>query len=304
MRSGLFVALLLGLAVGGVAQSTPWVNPSLDYGQFLNGSRAYFRDGLYAVGTGGAVHHYGGFAVTLPADAEVVGIEVVLRARKGGPANAYVWVELSGNGGMTWTATGYQAGPFTGAWRQLTVGGATDLWGREWTPSEVGLGSLVVRLRAVNAVELDWVAVRVHFRSGVVLSVTLSPEVVDFGVIALVHYDEGWVEWTGVQRLTVTSSGAWVLSVAADSPVWLYTGAEPSPLKPCGHLEWRVSAAGPGVVDSRTSSTPLAVTGTQVARGAAGVGLWIEVSFRLRVDFETTPPGAYQLTFTYTVTSP
>lgn len=304
MRLRLLGILVLGVGLGGAAQSTPWVNPSLDSGQFVYGSRAYFRDNLYAVGAGGAVHHYGGFAVTLPADAEVVGIEVVLRARKRGAANAYVGVELSGNGGMTWTATGYQAGPFTGAWRQLTVGGATDLWGREWTPDEVGSGSLVVRLRAVNALELDWVAVRVYYRSGVVQSLSLAPEVIDFGVISLAHYDAGWAEWSGVQRITVTSNWAWIVSVAAESPTWLYTGLFSSPEKPCGHLEWRVSAAGPGVTEPRTTFTPLAVAGAQVARGAAGSGLWIEVAFRVRVDYETTSPGTYQLSFAYTLVAP
>lgn len=303
MRLRLWI-LVLGVGLAGAAQSTPWVNPSLDYGQFPNGSRAYFRDNLYAVGAGGAVHHYGGFAVSLPGEVQILGIEVVLRARKDGAPNASLGVELSWDGGASWTTTGYQAGPFTGAWRQLAVGGPSDLWGRAWTPTEVGWGSLVVRLRAINAVQLDWVAVRIFYQTDAVLGLALTPEVVDFGALTLAHYDAGWAEWPGVQRITVTSNRAWTVSVAAGSPTWLYTGVFPSPAKPCGHLEWRVSAAAPGISDPRTSFTPLTLAGTQVARGTGGIGLWIEVAFRLRVDYETTPPGTYELEFTYTLVAP
>ena len=41
-----------------------------------------------------------------------------------------------------------------------------------------------------------------------------------------------------------------------------------------------------------------------VARGAAGSGLWLEVSLRIRVDYDTTVPGTYELRFTYTLTTP
>ncbi len=296
--------LVLGVGLGGAAQSTPWVNPNLDYGKFQNGPRGYFRDNLYAVGAGGAVHHYGGFAVSLPGEVEIVGIEVLLRAKKDGVTNASLEVELSWNGGASWTATGHQAGPFTGAWRELTVGGPTNLWGRTWTPAEVGWGALLVRLWAVNAVRLDWVAVRVYYRAELPGSLTVAPEVVDFGSLTLAHYDAGWAEWSGVQRITVTSNRAWIVSVAADSPTWLYTGSFPALAKPCGHLEWRVSAAGPGVTVPRTTFTPLAIAETQVAKGTAGIGLWIEVTFRVRVDYETTSPGTYQLSFTYTLVAP
>ncbi|MCX7750820.1 MAG: hypothetical protein N2320_04695 [Candidatus Bipolaricaulota bacterium] len=302
MRRGV-LGLLVGVALGGAAQTTPWMNPSLDYGQFANGARAYFRDNLYAVGPHGAVHHYGGFGIVLPGEVEIVGIEVVLRARKDGAPNAYLEAELSWDGGMHWTTTGYQAGPYPGAWRQYIVGGPTDLWGRAWSPGEVQVG-LRVRLRAVNAIQLDWVAVRVTYRASGAPTLSVTPEVVDLGTLTLAHYDAGWLEWAGVQRITVSSPRAWSLTVAAGSPTWLYTGPDAPPAKPCGHLEWRVRAAGPGVTDPRTSFTALSVAGDRVATGGAGTGLWLEIAFRLRVDYETTPPGTYELLFVYTLVAP
>lgn len=297
--------LLVALGSLALAQSTEWTNPSLDAGQFSNGPHGYYRDSLYAVGANGAVHTYGGYGIGLPADSEIVGIEVRLRVQKHASANCYLHVELSWDGGVSWTATGYRSGFTAGSWWEHVVGGAADVWGRSWSPGEVGDGALRVQLRAENAVRLDWVAVKVHYRQGVVHTMTVIPQLVDLGTLTLVDYDAGYREVAPAQRISLSGGDAgWMLYVAADAAVWTYTGSEPAPGKPCTHLEWRVSAFGPGIAGAQTGYAELTTGQQRVAGGGAGLGLWLDVALRVRVDYVTTLPGTYELRFTYTLTAP
>lgn len=302
-RWGFLLALFL-VGAAGLAQDTGWLSPSADSGQFANGSRAYYDDTAYAKAGNGQVHLYWGYEISLPAGSEVVGIEVLVDARKSGAAASALYVELSWDGGMSWTATGYFAGWMKAAWRQYVLGGSGDTWGRTWTPAEFSGGSFRVRLRAVNASRLDWVAVRVHYREQITATLSVTPSLVDLGVLALAHYDVGYREVSPAQRITVASATAWSLQVSADAATWTYTGSEPPPGKPCSHLEWRVSASGPGVTGAETSYVGLSTGAQTVARGTAGQSLWFEVALRLRVDYATTVPGTYELRFTYTLTSP
>ncbi|MBC7220431.1 hypothetical protein H5T55_02980 [Candidatus Bipolaricaulota bacterium] len=296
--------LLLFLGLGGLAQNTGWLNPSADSGPFTDGSRAYYDDVLYATAADGQAHLFWGYGISLPAGSEVVGIEVLVDARKHGAPASALYVELSWDGGVSWTATGYFAGWMSAAWRQYILGGSSDTWGRTWTPAELSDGSFRVRLHAVQASRLDWVAVRVHYREGIAQALTVTPQLVDLGVLTLADYDAGYREVSPAQRITVSSATAWSLHVAADAAMWAYTGSEPPPGKPCSHLEWRVSAFGPGVAGSQTSYVGLSTGQRKVAGGAAGTGLWLEVSLRLRVDYDTTVPGTYELRFTYTLAAP
>jgi hypothetical protein len=73
---------------------------------------------------------------------------------------------LSWDGGATWTTTKSTATLST-SMRTFTLGSATDLWGRAWTPGEFADGSFQVRIINVSSstsrdFSLDWAAVRVH----------------------------------------------------------------------------------------------------------------------------------------------
>lgn len=296
--------LLAALGSVALAQSTGWMSPSLDVGEFTDGPRGYYRDNLYAVGADGAEHAYGGYGINLPANSEIVGIEVRLRVQKHASANCYLHVELSWDGGVSWTATGYRSGFTAGSWWEHVLGGASDPWGHGWSPDEVGHGALRVRLRAENAVRLDWVAVQVHYRQGVAQTMAVVPQLVDLGVLTLADYDAGYKEVAPAQRIAVSSDTGWTLYVAADAAIWTYTGSEPPPGKPCSHLEWRVLAFSPAITGPQTSYIALTAGLQKVAGGAAGTGLWLEVALRLRVDYDTTVPGTYELRFTYTLTAP
>ncbi|QAA76596.1 MAG: hypothetical protein BIP78_0830 [Candidatus Bipolaricaulis sibiricus] len=298
----LLTLLLLGAT--GLAQNTGWLSPSADEGQFGDGPEAYAPAGGFAVGLN-QVHRYGGFAVVVPGGSEIVGIEVLVRARRSPTRWGALGVELSGDGGMSWTTTGYTTGSLHPTqWRDHTLGRSTDLWGQAWTRGELGDGVFWVRVHAQGYAELDWVAVRVHYREGVTQALAVTPQLIDLGAITLAHYDAGYREVSPAQRITVSSGAPWSLHVAADAATWAYTGSELPPHKPCAHLEWRVSAFGAGVAGPQTSYVGLSTGQQKVAGGTAGTDLWLEVSLRLRVDYDTTVPGTYELRFTYTLTTP
>ncbi len=302
-RTGLALVLIVG-TVGLAQVNTGWLSPSADSGQFANGSQAYYDDVLYATAAHNQVHLYWGYGISIPAGSEVVGIEVLVDARKHGAPASALYVELSWDGGTSWTATGYFAGWMSAAWGRYVLGGSTDTWGRTWSAGELGDGSFRVRLRAEQASRLDWVAVRVHYREGISQTLTVTPRLVDLEALTLADYDRGYREISPAQRLTVSSAGAWTLHVAAEGATWTYTGSEPNPGKPCSHLEWRVVAFGSGITGAQTSYLGLSLSPQRVAGGSAGTGLWLEVALRVLVDYATTVPGAYELRFTYTLTAP
>lgn len=299
------IPLLASGAVALAQQNTGWLNPSAHSGTFTNPTRAFANDTLSATTAHGQEHRYWGYGISIPSGHEVVGIEVLMDARRhvSGIA-ATLHVELSWDGGGSWTTTGYNTGAMPTTWVQYVRGGAADTWGRTWTTGELAAGVFRVRLRSVQAARLDWIAVRVHFRS-VTLALTVSPQLVDLGTLTLADYDAGFREIATTQRITVSSPASWTLHVAANAATWVYTGSvTPPPAKPSSHLEWRVSASGPGITTPQTSFLGLTTLLHRVAGGAAGTGLWLDIALRLLVDYDTTVPGTYTLSFTYTLTAP
>jgi len=77
-------------------------------------------------------------------------------------------IELSWNGGTTWTAA-KTSSTFTTSEASYILGGAADTWGRTWTQAE--LANLRVRITNVASntsrdFSLDWIPVRVTYQSG------------------------------------------------------------------------------------------------------------------------------------------
>lgn len=305
MRRLNLVLVLFVVAVVGLAEDTGWLDPSADGGQFLGGPGAYAPGGLYAVGAD-AEHRYWRYGISLPVGTEIVGIEVLVRARRAPGWTGELRAELSADGGLTWTATGNSTGRLHPLhWREYVLGGSADPWGRTWTGDELADGSFRVRVRAEGYVALDWVAVRVHYREGISQTLTVAPLLVDLGAVALADYDRGFRDLSPAQRVTVTSGAPWSLYVAAETPTWNYSGPEPSPAKPCEHLEWRVVGTGPTVTAAQTAYQGLTTTPALVATGTGQTAVtWVDIALLVRVDYDTVPPGTYELRFTYTLTAP
>jgi hypothetical protein len=301
-----FFSVLLAFGITAAGQDTGWLNPSADSGAFSNGSRAYYDDLLYAEAKNKQTHDYWGYAISVPPGSTILGIELRLDAWKTGGPDAYLYAELSWDGGNSWTATGYRAGPLGTSQQSYFLGGPTDGWGRSWKISELTSELFRVRLRAVcgggNRIRLDWVAVRVYFSGG--LSLTLNPTTVNLGTLTLDDYERGYRDWDSVQEIKLSAYSSWTLYVSASSSAWSYTGDLPDPKKPCGHLLWKVlpSPTGP-VTRYQANFTPLSTSDAEVAAGSAGDAC-LFLAFRLLVDYDTTLPGTYTLSFRYTLVVP
>ncbi len=143
---------------------------------------AYADDGVYAVDTNSGTntntsctnsgkdkHSYSNHGFALPGGATIQGIEVRLNARVDSTTGTpKICVELSWNGGTSWTAA-KSSGTLATSEGSYIVGGVTDTWGRVWSSTEFSNANFRVRLTNVASntsrdFSLDWVAVRVRYQ--------------------------------------------------------------------------------------------------------------------------------------------
>ena len=114
-------------------------------------------------------HAFFNYGITVPAGLTVAGIEVRLDAKADDTAGApQMCVQLSWNGGLSWTAA--QTTPtLTTSTATYVLGGAANLWGRTWTIANTANSSFRLRIIDVAAstgrtFSLDGVAVRVTYK--------------------------------------------------------------------------------------------------------------------------------------------
>jgi hypothetical protein len=77
-------------------------------------------------------------------------------------------VELSWDGGATWTAKKSDPTEPTNSSYAVTLGSASDNWGRGWSASDLSNGNFRVRLTCNGTdshrdYRLDWVPVRINY---------------------------------------------------------------------------------------------------------------------------------------------
>lgn len=107
---------------------------------------------------------------SVPSGATILGIQVRLDARvdaTGGAPN--MCVQLSSDGGATWTTATRSTSTLTTSEATYLLGGASDLWGRAWTQANVTGPNFRVRITNVASnnsrdFSLDWVAVNVFYQ--------------------------------------------------------------------------------------------------------------------------------------------
>ncbi len=175
---GLVVLLFLLLVLRALAQyDTGWQDPSQDMGAFEAPFQAYHDGGGAAIAGRDESHQYWGYSFSLPAGMVVEGIEVRLDAwRESGVPLAALYVELSWDGGISWTSTGYNTGPLATTETTYILGGPNDTWGRTWTASELSDANFRVRittsgLEPGKVIHLDWVPVKVYYAPALELTV-------------------------------------------------------------------------------------------------------------------------------------
>jgi predicted ribosomally synthesized peptide with SipW-like signal peptide len=113
-------------------------------------------------------HLYYNYGFSVPAGATINGIQVRLDAWADSTTGSpFLCVELSWDGGTTWTATKQTATLTTGQ-LTYTLGAANDTWGRTWAATEFANASFRVRITSVASNisrdhRLDWAAVQVTY---------------------------------------------------------------------------------------------------------------------------------------------
>ena len=145
-------------------------------------ANAYADDSVFAVdnnsGTGTNTsctdkkkdkHRYYNYTISIPGGRAVAGLEVRLDARVDATTNApKMCVELSWNGGTSWTAA--QSTPtLTTSEATYILGGPANTWGRAWAVGDLSNTNFRVRIinvasSTVRDFSLDWLAVRVTYR--------------------------------------------------------------------------------------------------------------------------------------------
>ncbi|HLF27346.1 MAG TPA: hypothetical protein VJG32_13505 [Anaerolineae bacterium] len=131
--------------------------------------------------TGKDRHDFFNYNIPIPGGSgSVTGIAVRLDAFADSTTGApRLCVQLSWNGGTTWTAA-QTTGTLGTAEQTFTLGGATNTWGRTWTLSELSNANFRVRVIDVASntardFSLDWVGVQVFFGSGPTPTPTNTP---------------------------------------------------------------------------------------------------------------------------------
>jgi hypothetical protein len=138
-------------------------------------------DGLFAVDTNSGTststsctatqkdrHVLSNFGFSIPAGSTIQGIEVKLNSKADSTSGAPRFcVELSWNGGATWT-TALTSGTLATAETIYIVGGVANTWGRTWTNTDFDNANFRVRLVMVASntsrdFSLDWAGVQVRY---------------------------------------------------------------------------------------------------------------------------------------------
>jgi len=100
---------------------------------------------------------------------------------------------------------------------------------------------------------------------------------------------------TAGPTVTAVANFAWSVSIKAGATAWSYTGTTTDPQKAAADLRWRVGTG---------AYTALSTTGAQVSSGTAGSSSAVDLTFSTLWPWASSPPGAYTLPVTLTLTAP
>lgn len=145
----------------------------------VNPQNAYANDSSFAQNVNGADdrHRYGGYHFSLPANVTVSGI--VVRPDWWSDSTSgtnSMSVELSWDGGTSWTAAKSQGSESTSDSNNKTVGASNDLWGHAWSQGDLDPSKFLVRVTSLCSGSgscssrdfyLDWLGVDVYYTGAV-----------------------------------------------------------------------------------------------------------------------------------------
>lgn len=141
-----------------------------DDGGYATDNNSGTDTGTGCGGSGKDRHIYYDFAIPDLSSASVSGVEVRLDAFASGWSfsTRRMCVELSWDGGATWTAAQQTSKLGSSSESSRYLGGSTDTWGRTWSPADFSDANFRVRITNVASSTsrefyLDWVAVQVYY---------------------------------------------------------------------------------------------------------------------------------------------
>jgi len=143
--------------------------PTTNSGTWTNPGNAYDdTDGTYATDNSGATNNYSDHDFSVGSGNTIEGIAVQLEI-SGTTAAGDIGVELSWDGGTSWTSSGNVTPTLTTTDAVATIGGPSDTWGRSWIDSEFSNANFAVRLTgnpSSNTVQVDAIQVRIYHQAG------------------------------------------------------------------------------------------------------------------------------------------
>jgi exo-1,4-beta-D-glucosaminidase len=291
-----FIVPLTGLALdsGYHSPAAQAAGPGGDGNGFeVSPTSAFANDGVFAAdmlsGTAATLdcmattrdrHDFFNYGFAIPAGSTIAGIEVRLDAKVDNPVNEKpaLCVQLSSDGGATWTTAKSTAPVLTTSEVTYLLGGAADAWGRTWTDANFSNTNFRVRVTSVaysayRHFYLDWAAVKVYYGgSGPTATNTSIPP-------------------TSTSTRTNTPIGPTNTSTATNTP------------GPTSTPTW-TATAGP----TNTSTATRTITPTNTVTPTAGAGPSVTSSelttgFSLRSANNVTDPGTTISTVAYNVSS-
>jgi hypothetical protein len=153
------------------AADTGWANPSAtgeDYNEWANPTNAYTSNDSYAVTEDGERQDWYNFNFSIPAGATINGIQVDVEGNDSW-LDTGAAIELSWDGGLSYTSTGYYHIWGTAFDEYYSFGGAADTWGRSWSDSELTNANFRVRLTGdcawVYEFDVDHIRAMVYYTS-------------------------------------------------------------------------------------------------------------------------------------------
>lgn len=114
-------------------------------------------------------HLYYNYGISVPTGSSVDGIEVQVDAFADATTGVPRYcVELSWDGGTTWTTAQTMASDLTTSEASYTLGSASDTWGRTWAVSDLSNANFRVRITSRSSdttrdFSLEWAAVKVTY---------------------------------------------------------------------------------------------------------------------------------------------
>lgn len=148
---------------------------------FTNAVNAFVCDGSVASATANnRAQAYFNYGIAIPPAATVTGIQVRARANDGTSANRRFDVSLSWNGGASYSSV-LRTPRFkkNAPLRDFNLGGSSYLWGRTWTPTELGDANFRLRVSSplasvADPANLDCIAVTVFYSLPVLPNLNLA----------------------------------------------------------------------------------------------------------------------------------